>query len=80
MKRKTIAVALMACLALPACGSCKIEAPYKVTLYSCGAAVREWDGVSEFTRWDDQCVGIYVDGESLLVCGGPIVIEHEGNR
>lgn len=70
-----IAIALSACLLLSSCGSEGPEGPYKVTLYSGGEAVREWDGVSDYIRWDDQCVEIHVEGESFVVCGGPIVIE-----
>ena len=75
-KQRTIVAALVACLALPSCGSCETEGPYKVTLYSGGEVVREWDGVSDYTRFDRQCMEIHVDGESFVLCGdGPIVIE-----
>ena len=77
MKQRIIAAALVAYFALPSCRSFGVEAPYKVTLYSGGEVVREWDGVSDYTRWDDSGVEIHADGESFLICGGPIVIEHD---
>lgn len=77
MKQRIIATVLVTCFALPSCGNSGLEAPYKMTLYSGGVAVREWGGVSDYTRWDDSDVEIHADGESFLICGGPIVIEHD---
>ena len=77
MKRKVIAAALSACLLLSSCGSKESEEPYKVTLYSGGVAVREWGGVNSYTRLDDQCTEIHVDGESFCINGGTIIIERD---
>lgn len=49
--------------------------PYDVTLYSGGVAVREWSRVSNYVRWSDVCTGIEVDGESVTIIGGALVIE-----
>lgn len=73
-------VAILACLLLSACGlegaeEQKPKARYKVTLYSGGVAVREWDGVSAYKRWSDQFIEIRVDGEPICIGGGPLTIE-----
>lgn len=54
-------------------------APYDVTLYSGGSVVREWSGVSNYVRWGDVCTGIEVDGESVTIIGGALVIERGGS-
>ena len=81
MKCKVIIAALSACLLLSSCGSKEFkephEEPYKVTLYSGGVVVREWNGVDSYIRWSDQHIEIHVDGETFHIDGGAVIIEHD---
>ena len=52
------------------------RAAYKVTMYSGGEAVREWRGVSGYTRFCDDGVTLSVDGTYVSIIGD-IVIEPE---
>lgn len=67
----TVATALTSCGVTDNSGG----APYDVTLYSGGSAVREWGEVSSYVRWDDVCTGIEVDGDPVTIIGGTVVIE-----
>ena len=85
MKRKAFVVSLVACLLLPSCGGNDSGgndsgAPYKVTVYSGGVVVREWDGVSGYTWWGDEFIEIRVDGESFCINGGTVTIEPDEER
>lgn len=80
-RRITVALIVTALLTLTSCGVIDNSegAPYDVTLYSGGVAVREWSGVSNFVRWDDTCTDIEVDGEPVTIIGGALVIERGGS-
>ena len=75
MRHKVIIAALSACLLLSSCGVNESDRQYKVTLYSGGVVVREWDDVSSYTRWSDSTVELTVDGESFFIGCGTFVIE-----
>lgn len=80
MRRAAMALIVTALLTLTSCTIDDSEGgPYDVALYSGGSVVREWSGVSDYTRWDDVCTGIEVDGESVTIVGGALVIEGEGS-
>ena len=49
---------------------------YKVTMYSGGEAVREWRGVSGYTRFSEVGFNLAVDGTYVTVVGD-VVIEPE---
>jgi hypothetical protein len=66
--------AVSTALALGGCAE-DSDGPYKVTLYSGGAVVREWDDVSSYTRWSESVIEVSVDGESFLINCGTVVIE-----
>lgn len=70
-------IAIAAVSTALALGGCTNESdgPYKVTLYSGGAVVREWDDVSSYMRWSDSTVEVSVDGESFFIGCGTYVIE-----
>lgn len=50
---------------------------YSAKLYIGGDVVKEWHGISNYTRWSDQCITLYVDGEQVSVIGGLLVIREE---
>ena len=50
---------------------------YSAKLYSGGDVVEEWHGISNYTRWSDQYITLYVDGEQVSVMGGLLVIREE---
>lgn len=77
MKCKALVTSLLVCLLLSSCGANDSDAPYKVTLYSGGVVVREWVGVSSYTRYSDRFIEIHVDGESFCIDGGTVTIEHD---
>lgn len=72
-----VPVALALTLASCASSEATESRTYSAKLYSGGDVVEEWHGISNYTRWSDQYITLYIDGEQVSVMGGLLVIREE---
>jgi hypothetical protein len=77
MRHVVLALVLATVLTLSSCAVSSSDETYKVTMYNGGVAIKEWNGVTSYTRWSDNFIELRIDGESVYVGGGPLVIECE---
>lgn len=77
MKHKALlaAATALATIALCGCMGNEPEGPYKVTLYSGGSLVCEWDSVSSYKMLSTGCIELDVDGDWISILGGTVVID-----
>ena len=77
MRHVVMALVLATVLTLSSCAVSSSDETYKVTMYDGGVVVKEWNGVTGYTRWGDNFIELRIDGESVYVGGGPLGIECE---